>query len=96
MLSSIDSATAAASELTQALLYSAPAAPFANTGDEQMLALNKLVHIFKQSTETKAMQQKTPTLTHFRGYHNTSLLSYALCLHYLLQPLKATTHIWYR
>jgi hypothetical protein len=41
-----DLATKAAAELTHALLHPQPAGPFCKVGDEQTLALKRLVDIF--------------------------------------------------
>jgi hypothetical protein len=56
-----DLATKAAAELTYALLHPQPAGPFCKVGDEQMLALKRLVDIFEGATRQTSKIVIPPT-----------------------------------
>jgi hypothetical protein len=64
-------ATEAAKQLTYAILHPQPAGPFAQVGDEQMLALQRLVAIFEGALPTH--RQKQPPLTEV-GKSDTALM----------------------
>jgi hypothetical protein len=58
-----DLATKAAAELTHALLQPQPTGPFCNVGDEQIIALKRLVDIFEGATRHKLRVVIPPTET---------------------------------
>ena len=62
-LSSVDSATPAATTLAHALENPAPTAPFTKLDDKQLEAIKQLSGILTTATQ----QSKTRKLTHFRG-----------------------------
>jgi hypothetical protein len=57
-----DLATEAAKQLTYALVNPQPAGPFAQVGDDQLIALNNLAVIFEGASPTHKQLTATPLL----------------------------------
>jgi hypothetical protein len=58
--SSQDLATQAAADITHALLHPQPAGPFCRVGNEQTIALKRLVSIFEDAKQRKSKNTLTP------------------------------------
>jgi hypothetical protein len=60
--SSMDLATEASKQLTYGLINPQPAGPFAQVGDNQLIALNKLAAIFEGALSKHRQQTSTPII----------------------------------